>query len=96
MAINRCCFTKNCSTVWYITLYLSILLHCYTLHKWDVPHSETVFGKATPDDGHIRPKHVVKVRGGRKLISCIVEGSVVCEKYINATECLNIISFQLV
>jgi hypothetical protein len=58
--------------------------------KWDIPHSETVFGKRTPDDGHIWPKHVGKVGRGRK-ISYTVDGGIVCEEYINATGCLNII-----
>jgi hypothetical protein len=32
------------------------------MKKWDIPHSETVFGKRTPDDGHVWLKHVVKVK----------------------------------
>lgn len=47
----------------------------------DIPHSETVFSKRTPDDGLIRPKHVVKVtRRRRKYISRIVDRGIVCEK----------------
>jgi hypothetical protein len=30
--------------------------------KWDVPHIETVFGKRTPDDGHILPKPIGNVK----------------------------------
>jgi hypothetical protein len=34
------------------------------------------FGKRTPDDDRVRPKHVVKVkRRRRKKISCIVDGN---------------------
>jgi hypothetical protein len=50
--------------------------------KWDIPHSETVFGKRTPDDGHIRPKHVVKVKR-RKQMSRIVDGGIVCRRVLS-------------
>jgi hypothetical protein len=57
-----------------------------------VGHSTQWNSKRTPDDGHIQAKHVVKViRRKRKWVSCIVDGGIVCDKYINATGCLHTI-----
>jgi hypothetical protein len=32
----------------------------------DIPHSEKVFGRRTPDDGHIQPNHAVNVKRRRR------------------------------
>jgi hypothetical protein len=43
----------------------------------------------TPEDGRLRPKHVVRGRGD--MNSCIVNGIILCIKNTNVTGCLNTI-----
>jgi hypothetical protein len=51
-----------------------------------------VLEKKTPDEDHLWPKYVVKVKRRRKYISRIVDGNnIIRVEYINATGCWNTI-----
>jgi hypothetical protein len=61
----------------------NILNHHSYYVMWKSGHSIqwNSFGIAeTPDDGRLRPKHVVKGRSDRK--SCIIDGIILCIKDI--------------
>jgi hypothetical protein len=65
---------------------------------WVVGHSiqcNNFSDLETPDDGRVRPKHVVRRKGGNNKLHCRRKYTVWNKWYINATGCLNTILWNI-